>query len=108
MSYDVYISMKTGDSAESFMCQEVGNMTSNVACMWRAGGCDLRELDGKPAAECVPVIRSAVMWMTENADACRGMEPDNGWGSYESALEFLVKVLAACCKHSLGTLKVSY
>ena len=78
MSYDLYI----GD--------EWFNYTSNVAPMWNA--CyekGIEEILGLTGGESFPVLRELREFMEDNKDELKEMEPANGWGTYEGALEFV-------------------
>lgn len=37
-----------------------------------------------------------------------GPDPDNGWGDYKGALEYLEKLLTACKNHPRATIRVSW
>lgn len=66
------------------------NMTSNVAPMWRLAGADLREMRGKPAAEVKIILATAVRNMLAEPEKYRALNPENGWGDYESCVKYLV------------------
>ena len=102
MSYDVYI--EAVREVEVFW----DNHTSNCAEMWREAGCDLAELQGVTAAEALPRLRAAVAAMEAEPERFRPMEPANGWGSYESALDFLRRFADACEVDPDGRLRISY
>lgn len=75
---------------------EVGNHTSNTSRMWGHAGCWLGDLDGQRAGDWVDCLEAAVQNMRANPDTYRAMNPENGWGSYESALDYMQRVLDAC------------
>ena len=85
---------------------EVGNMTSNVSRTWtRAltavaatapdvkvpddGLLSLGDTSGWSCKVVAPLYRAAAEWMTEHAAELRELNPANGWGDYESALEYM-------------------
>lgn len=105
MSYDVDLTIDTGSGEPVSVWSR--NHTSNTARMWRAAGCDLAEFDGKPASELTPVVTAAITDMCAHPGAYRTMNPPNGWGDYESTLEFLRAIRDACMDHSLTTVRVS-
>lgn len=105
MSYDVYLEISTGAGNTADVFDR--NMTSNVAPMWRKAGADIAEMDGKTAADCAPLLAAAVTAMEIDPAAYRLMDPPNGWGSYETCLDFLVSVRDACVEHPACTIRVS-
>jgi hypothetical protein len=64
--------------------------------MWRAAGCyDAPYMShGKKVSEVFPAIYAAIADMQKRPDVYRAMNPENGWGGYESALGFLMEVAA--------------
>lgn len=105
MSYDVSLEIETGgdSSAQVFW----RNMTSNVAPMWRKAGADIADMDGRTAAECAPILAAAVTAMETDPAAYKLMDPPNGWGSYETCLDFLRSIHAACVEHPACSISVS-
>lgn len=69
------------------------NYTSNCARMWRKAGADLAEFDGKPASECAPLLAAAIAAMEAEPDTYRAMNPENGWGDYDTLVAALQKLL---------------
>jgi hypothetical protein len=45
-------------------------------------------------------LRLAVDTMRRNRDEYEALNPENGWGNYEGALEYLVGILKECEQHS--------
>lgn len=105
MRYDVYLEIGTGASETADVYW--ANHTSNTAPMWRHAGADLAELAGKTAAEIAPVLTAAIERMAADPDTYEAMNPANGWGSYESTLEFLRGLRDACRDHPATSLRVS-
>lgn len=95
MSYDMYI------GEESF------NYTYNVSKMWYAAAQSFDSdkgircfygLIGKQAA----VLQLAMYkWMVENKETCMQWQPENGWGSYDGALNFLNCLITASLNNPL-------
>jgi len=85
MSYDLNI----GD--ESF------NYTYNVSKMWYACYPDkgIRKHYGLSGKESVPVLRKLREYMENNYISLVEIEPDNGWGSYEGAVQFVGRLILA-------------
>jgi hypothetical protein len=106
MSYDVYLTIDTG-GPEHALVTGGRNMTSNVAQMWRLAGADIAEFHGRIAADCVPLLRAAIADMEDHPGRFRPLNPANGWGSYETCLEFLRELLGDFVQHPKATVAVS-
>lgn len=85
------------------------NITHNVSPMWiRAGVHEaLYRSEGRTAAEIIPALEKGVEHMATHPDEYTPMNPENGWGSYASALTWLRHVLAACRAHPHAAIRVS-
>jgi len=97
MSWDVYLHKKKWMTDEI----DVGNHTYNVYSMYlRAMGNGLTDLlNGKKCKDVIPILQEGIASMKDDPDTYKKMNPSNGWGTYETALEFLEKILDACEKH---------
>jgi len=84
------------------------NCTSNVACMWREAGCDLKELKDKKAADCIKPLCDAINRMLSDPDKYKAMNPSNGWGSYEGCIDFLKACHDACMSDPDSLVHVGY
>lgn len=106
MSLHLALTIDTG-GAEPARVWDGWNCTRNVNPMWRAalpsGQALGAFLEGKTAAEALPDLRIAVAAMEDNPAKYRAMEPANGWGSYQGALERLREVVAAAVAHPLAS-----
>jgi len=93
MSYDMGI----GD--ESF------NHTYNVSAMWY--DCyeekGIRAHYGLTGKQAIPVLRKLREHMEDNRDRLLEYEPENGWGSFAGALEFVNKLIAASFRNTEET-----
>lgn len=108
MSYDIYLEVDTGAERLTPVV-EIGNYTSNVSAMWtKALGCGLYELDGIGAAEALPKLEIGVAAMVTDPDGYREMNPANGWGRYDGALEYLERLRDACAEHPKTRIRVSH
>ncbi|MCK4328297.1 hypothetical protein KAX02_00485 [candidate division WOR-3 bacterium] len=95
MSWSVYLTINTG--AEERKVVDIGNYTYNVSPMYmKAMGITISDLDGKKCSEVIPILRKGVLHMTENPRIHKAMNPPNGWGKYETALEFLEMIYKEC------------
>ena len=93
MSYDIYLTHKDTPSSE------IGNMTCNVAPMYNKAFNEeswSKYLNGKKGRECQSRLIEAIGRMKLQPEEYKKLEPDNGWGSYKGALEFLNEILSAC------------
>lgn len=78
--------------------REFFGTTHNLAPMWRIAGVmdALYESDGHRAGEFLPVLRAGLAHMEAHPDVYTPLNPANGWGNYEGALEFLREWIAEC------------
>lgn len=92
MSYDIYLTHPDTPS------HDVGNLTYNLQAMFtEAFGTYWKDaLNGNNGRACQSMIKSAIENMEEDPDKFRELEPANKWGTYESGLEFLNKMLSDC------------
>lgn len=99
MSYDIHLEMTV----------DIGNYTSNVAPMWtKALGYRLADLHTKTADDALDDLRRAVQHMQDHPDVYRALEPSNGWGSYDGALDYLRRLLDACTTHPEAMIRISH
>jgi hypothetical protein len=109
VSYDISL-CKTIDGVDHHV-HDVGNYTSNVSAMWRSalGGRDLGELCDatEQAGGLVPLLDTAIDGMRADPAAYRAMNPANGWGCYEGALEYLQRLRLGCRLHPDAKVYVS-
>lgn len=107
MSYDAYMMIDTG--RQSAIVQDIGNYTSNVSRMWflALGGKRLGELDNKYGFEAAAELTNAIAYMERDQDTFRAMNPDNDWGDYQGALNYLKRIRDACLMHPIAKLSIS-
>jgi hypothetical protein len=106
MSYWVYLEISTGEGEPVDVFE--WNYTSNGARMWREAGVDLRDLNGKNALHAMGPLAQAIGLMIEQPERFRALEPDNGWGSYDSLVPALQELLQAMARHHKTTVRVSH
>ena len=107
MSYDVSLVINTGYEDRTVV--DIGNYTSNVASMWnKALGYEFSELDGENCGNCLDDLRRAVNDMESNPIEYRKMNPANGWGDYEGALDFLDKLKRECARNPKAKIDMWY
>lgn len=96
MSYDIYLKQMVTEEKE---VADIGNYTSNVCDMWeKALGMPLKRLDSMTAEFAIPYLAIGIKNMTDNPQEYEEMNPDNGWGDYDGALNYLVELLEGCKK----------
>ena len=85
------------------------NITHNLIPMWQKAGCyeALYLSEGKLAINILPSIESAICDMALNRKSYKAMDDENGWGTYEQALEFLQCVYELCTKHPTAIIEIS-
>lgn len=110
MSYDVYLEVPTGSRAAGGPAMTTvydRNHTSNTANMWREAGCDIAEFEGKGAVEFGAALERAISEISTKRAYYRKFEPENGWGTVETTLDFLNDLLEACDRHNYAIIHVS-
>lgn len=78
------------------------NYTYNVSPMfYDAIACPdgIRGLRGAKGRDCLPILTAAIEKMAADPEKYRTMNPKNGWGDYDGALETL-RTLRAWCEQS--------
>jgi hypothetical protein len=100
VSWDLWISKKC-ECCNNYDEAFSGNMTYNVSPMYyeALGEEGLRGLDEKKCSEVVEYLRKGIKEMKSNPEKYKKMNPSNGWGSYEGALELLEKIFIECIKN---------
>lgn len=112
MSYDIhlYINVNTGGQEPFTACPaDIGNYTSNVAPMWtEALGHRLADLNEQNAGNSLPALQRAVADMKADPAKYEAMNPRNGWGNYEGALDYLRNLRDACAVYPNATISISH
>lgn len=106
MSYDIWLEIDTG-GAEPAPVGNDWNYTSNMSGAWRAAGADLAEFDGRLAGDCRPILFEAIKEMRANPEKYRAMDAPNGWGTYDTLLPALDRLLIELSKHPKAIVRVS-
>lgn len=119
MSYDIWLEL------EGMRDDDPGNITYNVDPMFALAidgdpetavqnGADvvlhhkdpaLKRFVGETASECLPALRRAVEAMEAAPADYEALNPPNGWGDYEGALEYLRRFVAACERSPSATVE---
>lgn len=116
MSLDVtlYLEIDVGAPELQYVCFFDSNYTHNCASMAREAG--LYKYVWRPE-ECEPPIefakdliehlRSGIARMEDDPERFTRLNPENGWGSYETFLPWLREYLAACIKYPKARIAAS-
>ncbi len=86
-----------------------GNYTHNVTPMWHKAGVygALYESHKQQASEIITTLESGIVEMESKPEEYKALNSPNGWGNYETALEFLREFTAACKQHPKAIISVS-
>jgi hypothetical protein len=104
MSWDITLTEKKCVDVE---VSDVGNYTYNVSKMYgEAMGETLSYFHDMKAIDAIDLLYKGVIEMENNPDKYKSMNPENGWGNYEGALEYLKELLNACVKNPNATIQV--
>lgn len=108
MSYDIHLVIDTGGPEPVAVGKGDHNYTYNCTPMFRTamtGGLD--SLNLKTAGSQVERLQSAIASMEAEPGMYRAMNPSNGWGSYEGALQFLRDLEADARAHPKAEFRVT-
>ena len=108
MIWDVWMEIDAGGENPAEVA-ECGNMTWNVSPMYYDAlelEHGIRGLDGMDGQSALKHLNKAISKMVRNAEKYRVMNPENGWGNYDSALHFLEVIRNSCVKNPKAILRV--
>ncbi len=106
MSWDTSLKIFTGKKMTNVVC--CGNCTYNLGNMFKkALGFNFSDLNGKRAGDVLSKLQLSIKDMRDNPDEYKEYNPDNGWGTYEGAFEYLVRIAEACENHPDATISIS-
>ena len=100
MSYNIYVTETILDA----------NCTFNVSPMFRLalGKDGIKQLNELSREDCIELLQDGIKDMKENPEMYKKLNPENGWGNYEGALETLENILDALHKSDKACVSVSY
>lgn len=122
MSLDVYL--ESNEFAER-QCEHCGsfvrtigdelysaNITHNLAAMAKEAGIyealwRPEEIGVTQGGHLVALLRAGLNALEADPDHFKGLNPVNGWGSYDALVRFVRNYLEACEQHRTATVKVS-
>lgn len=109
MSWWIGMEIDAGGENPIPMLHDV-NCTYNLSDMFREALPDLKDgmwgLNNLSGSEAEPHLSKAIKDMDENPDKYKAMNPKNGWGDFDGALEVLVQILSWCQQAPRGTISV--
>jgi hypothetical protein len=80
------------------------NLTYNLSPMLHAAGMPAwKDFIGMRAGDAGPIWQSVVDVLRADPDKYRAMNPPNGWGTYEGAVEVIAALAAACSRYPNAT-----
>jgi hypothetical protein len=83
-------------------------ITYNLSPMLRAAGLPKHgELVAMPTVEVAHLCRVAILALLEDPRRFDEMNPINGWGDYDGAVEFCTKLAIACARYPHAKLDAS-
>lgn len=107
MSWDVHLEANLGGAHPIRVGDLDANYTYNVSPMFAAViGTGLNELDGITAREMVAKCSAILEAFAADPGKFRAMNPENGWGDFEGAREFIRKIQDACADAPDATVRV--
>ncbi len=102
MSLDLYMILPPCPTCGHESEEIYFNCTYNLAPMWYKiypEDQDFVAIDGMTGREALPKIMTARVMLEELEEDFEKLNPSNGWGTRESFLVFLGKVMQACIDH---------
>jgi len=112
MSLDIDLGMylDTGDKDLYYVELYSANITHNLGKM--AGLVGLYDCLWHPdknttANDLIKPLVTGLHKLKTSPEYYKDYEPDNGWGTYESLIDFLEKLLKNCIKHNKALISVS-
>ena len=109
MSYDIWATVEPAPN-RFVTGLDLGNMTSNVAPMWRAA-CPILDgltgIDGKTGAEVSQALLKGLHFMFWQRRELEKLNPENGWGSFPGAYRYFARIARTARDHPEAVFRVS-
>jgi len=106
MSLDVYLADADGNVVFSYnITHNLGRMAEEAGIyeqLWRPeehGLCKAKQISAS--------LTEGLMCLVGRPQHYKTFNPENGWGSYEGLVKFVVEYLIACREHPEATIQVS-
>lgn len=110
MGLDIWLKIQVDTGgAESYTCELYSaGITHNVNSMWREAGVYdvLYNGEGKTAGEAIEILERGLEDMKSDPAKYKAMNPSNGSGDYDGAVDWLDKFLRACKQHPKSRIKI--
>lgn len=110
MSLDIWlkIDVDTGGKEPYSVNLFDSNYTHNCVPMWKKAGIyeALYESEGKTAYEVIETLKKGLQDMKDHPKIYQELNPDNGWGDYESALKWIQELVDTFERHPKGVIGV--
>ena len=106
MSYDVNLMINTG--IEEHEVVDCGNYTYNVSPMYYKafGEKGINAIDDMKASDVIPILKKVIIYFIEHEDELKLLNPENDWGNYEGALNYIQGILHECRRHPACTVRI--
>ena len=110
MSYDISLYVEVAGLKEPRLeVAKVGNYTYNCGPMFRdaGGGKGLSEFNGASCASAAGPLRNIYETLRANPEKYRAMNPENGWGDYDTFLQYIGEFVVAVEENPAAYIEVS-
>ncbi len=108
MSADYWLEIDTGGPKPVHLGNYEWNCTYNLGPMLRAAGFpDWILLDGAQASDAAGMLDNVSRTLRSDPEKFRAMNPPNGWGDYEGAIEFVESMRDGCAANPRATIGAS-
>lgn len=101
LSYDIWATVEPApDRFSTYL--DLGNMTSNVAPMWRVVCPVFDGLAGihqRKGSDIAPTLTDALRAMYQGRRELEKLNPENGWGDFPNAFRYFARVTRAARDH---------
>lgn len=102
MSLDLWLESDECSECTHIERTERLNHTYNCSAMWYQIYPNQKhfvDIDGLTGKESLPLLQTAIMEMTRKEKELTALNPENGWGSYESLKVYLISLLNDAIRH---------
>jgi len=96
VSYDISLSIVDAFDRPHTVYDD--NITFNVTPMWNAAGLTMIDANDDWAHNLTAKLVHTIEVMLREPEDYIVLEPENGWGDYRGAMDFLVRLLIACLR----------
>ena len=119
MGYDPTLEVEACDSCGQNRSVDLGYLTRNCTPMilraldkantlkrFEAGPGTLNGLTGMSGQAVVGYVGSAIEWWAANPDSMADLEPENGFGNSNHALQWWIRLVASCNQYPEGIMRM--